>query len=69
MISGSMNGLCRFSRIQYRGIRVEYCQSWFSVICLTPVTGRMFTYEGQDHEVAPKAVLAEEILRIVFGGT
>lgn len=35
----------------------------------TAVTCRVFTYEGQDYEVPPKAMLAEEILRRVFGGT
>lgn len=35
----------------------------------TAVTCRVFTYEGQDYEVPPKAMLAEEILRRIFGGT
>ena len=35
----------------------------------TAVNCRVFTYEGQDYEVPPKAMLAEEILRAVFGGT
>ena len=35
----------------------------------TAVTCRVFTYEGKDYEVPPKAMLAEEILRRVFGGT
>ena len=32
----------------------------------TDVTCRVFTYEGADYEVAPKAMLVEEILRRVF---
>ena len=35
----------------------------------TAVTCRVFTYEGQDYEVPPRAMLAEEILRVIFGGT
>lgn len=35
----------------------------------TAVTCRVFTYEGEDYEVPPKAMLAEEILRRVFGGS
>ena len=34
----------------------------------TDVTCRIFTYEGVDYEVPPKAMLAEEILRKVFAG-
>ena len=34
----------------------------------TDVTCRVFTYEGVDYEVPPKAMLAEEILRHVFAG-
>ena len=34
----------------------------------TDVTCRVFTYEGSDYEVAPKAMLVEEILRRVFSG-
>lgn len=35
----------------------------------TAVTCRVFTYEGVDYEVPPKAMLAEEILRHVFAGS
>ena len=35
----------------------------------TDVTCRVFTYEGVDYEVPPKAMLAEEILRHVFAGS
>ena len=35
----------------------------------TAVTCRVFTYEGVDYEVPPKALLAEEILRHVFAGS
>lgn len=34
----------------------------------TNVTCRVFTYEGTDYEVPPKAMLAEEILRRIFAG-
>lgn len=34
----------------------------------TNVTCRVFTYEGADYEVPPKAMLAEEILRRIFAG-
>ena len=34
----------------------------------TDVACRVFTYEGSDYEVAPKAMLIEEILRRVFSG-
>ena len=34
----------------------------------TDVTCRVFTYEGVDYEIPPKAMLAEEILRMVFAG-
>lgn len=34
----------------------------------TAVTCRVFTYEGVDYEIPPKAMLAEEILRRIFAG-
>jgi len=34
----------------------------------TNVTCRVFTYEGVDYEIPPKAMLAEELLRRVFAG-
>ena len=33
----------------------------------TAVTCRVFTYEGKDYEVPPKAMLVEAILKAVFG--
>ncbi len=39
-----------------------------SEISGTAVTCRVFSYEGTDYEIPPKAMLAEEILRRIFAG-
>ena len=51
-------------KIEYLYLDLNTC----SRCCGTDVTCRVFTYEGADYEVPPKAMLAEEILRRIFAG-
>ena len=51
-------------KIEYLYLDLNTC----SRCCGTDVTCRVFTYEGADYEVPPKAMLAEEILRRVLPG-